>query len=288
MNILVIGGTRFMGKHLVKELLRQGHMVTIATRGIVQDNFADSVKRLTIDRMNEDSLQEGLKNTFFDVIYDSLAYSSNDIRRLLDIVTCNKYIMISTAAVYEKYLNTVEEAFDPLGKTLIWCDREDFPYDEIKRQAECALFQEYAHVHSVAVRFPFVIGADDYTGRLQFYIEHIIKGKPMNVDNFHKQMSFVRSQEAGSFLAYLAADDYSGAINGASEGTISIKDIADYVESRTGKKVILSPGGEEAPYNGVDEYSINTDKASSLGFVFSPLKAWIYDLIDGYIEETAV
>jgi NAD dependent epimerase/dehydratase family enzyme len=34
MNILVLGGTRFMGKHLVSTLLRKGHKITIATRDI--------------------------------------------------------------------------------------------------------------------------------------------------------------------------------------------------------------------------------------------------------------
>ncbi len=40
MNILVIGGTRFMGKHLVLELIKSGHKVTIATRGRTADPFA--------------------------------------------------------------------------------------------------------------------------------------------------------------------------------------------------------------------------------------------------------
>ncbi len=109
----------------------------------------------------------------------------------------------------------------------------------------------------------------------------------MNIDNFDKQMAFVRSDEAGKFLAYFANNDYLGAINGASSGTISIKDISDYIESKTGKKAILSLNGEKAPYNGENEYSINTDKASDLGFNFSPLKMWIYNLIDIYIKEVS-
>jgi hypothetical protein len=37
MNILVLGGTRFMGKHLVSTLLRKGHKITIATRGMAEN-----------------------------------------------------------------------------------------------------------------------------------------------------------------------------------------------------------------------------------------------------------
>ena len=43
MNILVIGGTRFFGIHMVNELLTAGHDVTIATRGNASDSFGDKV-----------------------------------------------------------------------------------------------------------------------------------------------------------------------------------------------------------------------------------------------------
>lgn len=47
----------------------------------------------------------------------------------------------------------------------------------------------------------------------------------------------------------------------------------------------MSDSGEEAPYNGEPEYSINTEAAEGLGFRFSILKDWIYDLLDYYIKE---
>jgi nucleoside-diphosphate-sugar epimerase len=287
-NILVIGGTRFMGKHLVKELVNRNHDVTIATRGITKDNFQNAVKRLIINRMNEDSIKDVFKSTYFDIVYDSLAYCSNDIRILLDHINCNKYVTISSTAVYEKHFNTIEADFDPMAKELIWCDRTDFSYAEIKRQAECALFQKYAHINAVAVRFPFVIGQDDYTKRLYFYVDHIMNQKPMYVDNYDKQMAFVRSDEAGKFLAFFATNHYVGTINGASAGTISIKDISDYIESKVGKKAVLSQDGEKSPYNVEKDYSINTEIANNLGFYFTPLKMWIYDLIDSYIKELTV
>ncbi len=171
---------------------------------------------------------------------------------------------------------------------MIWCGRKDFPYDEIKRQAECALFQEYKNVNAIAVRYPFVIGSDDYTKRLLFYIENTINEIPMNIDNLNCQMSFINSEEAGKFIAFLVDRDFSGAINGCSKGTISIKEILDYVEQKTGKKAIINENGENAPYNGEPEYSINTNKAEMLGFCFTDLKAWIFDLIEYYINTVKI
>lgn len=51
-----------------------------------------------------------------------------------------------------------------------------------------------------------------------------------------------------------------------------------------GTKAIIAEEGDNAPYNGEPEYSINTEKAQALGFSFSSLKDWIYDLLDYYIQ----
>lgn len=76
MDILVIGGTRYFGIYLIKELLTQGHNVTIATRGIVKDNFGDLVSRITFDVADANSAKRSLSGKFFDVVYDKIAYCS--------------------------------------------------------------------------------------------------------------------------------------------------------------------------------------------------------------------
>ena len=219
-------------------------------------------------------------------MYDSLALCSNDVVRLLEHVKCKKYIMISSAAVYnELHFDTKEEEFTAGNTKLLFGEKNDFPYSEAKQQAECAIVQNYAHIPSVRVRFPFVIGKDDYTNRLYFYVEHIIKQIPMCINNFESQMAFVRASEAGQFLAYLAGKDFCGAIHGANLGTVSIKQIAEYCKRKTGKEILLSDSGETAPYNCIDEYSINIDKATQLGFSFTPINTWLYQLLDEYIVQ---
>ena len=47
-----------------------------------------------------------------------------------------------------------------------------------------------------------------------------------------------------------------------------------------------SPAVDTAPYNGDPEFSINTDKAKALGFEFTDIHDWIYELIDYYISES--
>lgn len=285
MQILVIGGTRFFGIHMVEELLKMGHDITIATRGQATDSFGDRVKRITIERTNEDSIRNAFKEKHYDVVIDKIAYCSNDIKYVMENISCDKYIYMSSTSVYApKHMNTLETDFDGYSNDFVWCDRMAFPYEGIKRQAEYALWQKYQDKKWLAVRYPFTIGKDDYTKRLLFYVEHTMKSIPMNIDNLDYQMGYIRSDEAGKFIAFLVDKDVNGALNGSSGGTISIKEIIDYVEKKTGTKAIIDKEGDEAPYNGEPEYSINTEKANALGFRFSRLNDWIYELLDYYIE----
>lgn len=285
MRILVIGGTRFFGIHMVNELLKKGHDVTIATRGKASDQYGNRVKRIIIERTDQESMKTALSGTHYDVVIDKIAYCSNDIKYVMEVVDCDKYIYMSSTSVYEpKHINTIETDFDGNSKSFVWCDRKEFPYEQIKRQAEYALWQKYSDKNWIAVRYPFAIGKDDYTKRLLFYVEHVMKSIPMNIDNLDYQMGYIRSDEAGKFMAFLVDKDIKGAINGSAEGTISIKEIIDYVEKKTGTKAIIDKEGEIAPYNGEPEYSINTEKAKALGFQFSVLQDWIYELLDYYIQ----
>lgn len=285
MRILVLGGTRFFGIHMVKDLISGGHEVTIATRGITPDDFGDSVSRICLDRTDGESLKAMLSGVHYDVIIDKIAYCSNDIRKIMESADFDKYIYMSSTAVYDPlHVNTVEEDFDGTKGDLIWCDRPDYPYDIVKRQAEYALWQKYPDKDWIAVRYPFVIGRDDYTKRLYFYVEHVLNQIPMKVDNIGSHMSFIRSDEAGRFISFLVDKDVRGALNGSSSGTISIRELIDHLEEVTGIKAILSDAGDPAPYNGMPEYSINTDKARSLGFSFTNLNDWFYELVDLYID----
>ncbi len=287
MKVLVLGGTRFFGVHMVNSLLADGHNVTVATRGLAKDSFGDRVNRITLDRTDALSIATALKGAHYDVICDNICYCSNDVRALLESVTCDRYVMTSTMSVYhDLHIDTKESEYNPLTHPFKWCDRADFTYDEVKRQSEASLFVKYPNQNAVAVRYPYVIGPDDYTKRLYFYVEHVVKGIPMQVDNLDSELAFIRSDEAGRFLSFLATNRFVGAINGGSEQTISIRDIITYVEKAVGNTALYSEDfANPAPYNGTPSYSINVDIAKQCGFSFTPLHEWIYILLDELIKQ---
>lgn len=285
MKVLVLGGTRYFGIHLVNSLLRRGHEVTIATRCRRKDSFGDKVERLKIERTDQGSLTAALADTRFDAACDNLAFCSDDVRILLDSVDCGRYVMTSSAAVYsDMRLDMSETSFDPMSYRLRWGTRME--YDEGKRQAECAAFQLYQGYRPAAVRFPYVIGEDDYTGRLCFYVENTIKGESMNIDNLEERMAFIRSDEAGDFLAWTSGQSFTGPVNAASKGTISLSEVISYVEEKTGKKAVFSKAGLDGPFNGQSSFSLDVSLAESLGYSFTSLDEWIHGLLDKFIAKT--
>lgn len=297
MNILVIGGTRFFGVPMINKLLEDGHKVTVATRGQTPDDWGDKVKRVTINRQDEESMKSLLEGNHYDVVIDKLAYCSMDIKRILKYLDCDWYIQMSTTALYgELHMNTVEDDCDTsaAAERGIWQERPDAPYEEVKLNAEKAIFQRLCNriyrpsPRCIAVRYPYVIGPNDYTKRLLFYVEHIKNEQPMFIDNIDNEISFIMEDEAGEFMAYLAtsneASEFAGPINGANKGNISIRKIVEYIEKKTGKTAILTEDGEPAPYNGTPTNTINTELAGLLGYEFQPIEKRIYPLLDLLVE----
>lgn len=290
MNVLVLGGTRYFGIHLVRKLLADGHQVTIATRGITPDGFGDAVQRITLDRSNAQSIKAALSGKPFDVTYDNIAYSSNDVRYLLDVLDTRRYVMTSTVSVYGDALrpNMPEEAFDAHHYPLVWGGNQPDNYMESKRQAEAALFQAYADRNVAAMRIPFVMGPDDYTKRLYTYVEHVLTGKPMKPDGLQSRIAFISSRESGAFLAWLGSEAYNGPINASSNGTISLAQIMAFVQEKTGAAANLSEEGDSMPLSGLADFSLNCTRAQALGYAFEDVQTWLLSTLEGYIQQIAI
>ena len=277
-KVLVFGGTRFFGKDLVNVLIKEGYDVTIATRGITKDDFGDKVNRIIVDREDKEGLEKAFKNENYHIIYDNICYSPNSALHSCNIFEgkVDKYIFTSTLSVYEEGLNIEEKEFNPYNYEIKYGEREDFNYGEGKRLAEAVFFQK-ATFPVVAVRFPIVIGKDDYTKRLSSYAENISNEIPFYIDNLESPMSFISSSEAGEFLHWISIKDFKGPINACSQGTIKIKEIVKICEENLNKKWIMEENHRKifGAFNGFYKYTLSNKKAKDLGFQFKE----VYDKV---------
>lgn len=269
---------------MVRNLLNDGHDVTIATRGMTEDEYGDKVSRIKIDIYDKASVEAALSGKKYDVVIDKIGYGASDVNNVLSNVECEKFIHMSTAGVYrlDHYLIS-EEEFDPRAINIRWGTRGDFEYDELKKMAEAVLAQKYDYLEWSVVRSPYVLGRDDYTNRLFFYVEKIINGYEIKIDNLDSSISVANGDELGNFMAKLAIKKAIGEVNSCAEGTIKIRDIIEYIESKSGKIARISEDGINAPYNGMGSYSLCLDKARENNYLFSNVDEWIYDLLDYYL-----
>lgn len=289
MDILVFGGTRFFGKQLVANLIDEGHRVTIATRGKTPDDFGNSIKRICIDRTDAPTLASILCNSEYDIVYDQICYAPNDALLAIDALQnrVGKYVFTSSMAVYHNGDDAcTEDDFNPYTYPVRTGWRDQFSYAEGKRLAESIFFQE-SSFDVIAVRFPVVLGPNDYTRRIEFHLERIRERVPIRFDNVNAKTCFISSVEAGNFLNWIISTNIVGSFNACSSGVIRWRELFDIFEQVTGQEaVILKDTYNEnvSPYNESGSRFMTSQKATECGFQFQSLLEWL----PGLIRELAV
>ena len=281
---LVLGGTRFFGVKLVHSLIRQGVEVTVATRGKTNIHFSDKVKLITFDRNNLDSFQTAFEGGQWDVVYDQICYSGVDARNAIEIFQdkTKKYIFTSTLSVYDlQDKELVETDFDPYTYPIDLKEKDEVSYQEGKRQAEAVFFQK-ASLPVTAVRFPIVLGGNDYTERMTFYINKVINDEAIYLRNLDASISFVNEDEAGDFLAWIGQTNFDGPINCCTNGSVTLREFISFIELAAGKKAkveITQSDNKQTPYSIPKSWTMSNQKARDLGYHFQDIHQWLPELI---------
>jgi nucleoside-diphosphate-sugar epimerase len=181
MKVLVMGGTRFNGLALVHELHKHGHEVTILNRGVTEAAIPPSVKRLTADRNDADSLRAALGDEEFDCVQDISGYNLPQVQTLVEILKgrVGHYIFASSTVSY--------------AATRMLPIRETSATDATPRQSEYArnklicedyLFRLYRQERFPATSVPFsmVFGPNNIIpDREQRMFQRMLQGRPILV-----------------------------------------------------------------------------------------------------------
>ncbi|MCH7494165.1 NAD-dependent epimerase/dehydratase family protein [bacterium] len=103
MRILLLGGTRFIGRALVDTLLARGDEVTIYSRGLAADPFGDAVGRLVGDREDRAAFRASLAASGdWDAVVDLISYGPHHAADAVAALTgrVGHFVHISTGSVY--------------------------------------------------------------------------------------------------------------------------------------------------------------------------------------------
>lgn len=239
MKILVLGGTRFFGRRLVRHLLDDGHDVTVATRGNVVDGFGGVVRRVTVDRTDADAMSLAFRNAHYDVVYDQIGFNPRDAKIAVDTFgdRIKRFVFTSTQAVYDNSDTELTEAdFNPMDYP-VDLNASAYEYGEGKRQAEAYLFR-HAPFEVAAVRVCMVIsGDDDYTGRFDFHVEHVATERSMGVQEREYPITYVTAWEVADFLRFLGTKThFTGAVNAGNSGYLSAQGLSREIGRILGKE----------------------------------------------------
>ncbi|MBV9292581.1 MAG: NAD-dependent epimerase/dehydratase family protein [Frankiales bacterium] len=176
MRILVIGGSSFVGRHIVQGALDRGHDVTLFNRGKTDPGAFPTAEHIVGDR--DGDLAE-LGGRSWDATVDVCAYTPGQVRRLLTALGARSghYTFISTISVYGQV--DVESGFGEDAPLLepAWDDELTMEkYGELKVACELAA-RELAGDRLLIIRPGYVIGPHDPTHRFTYWVERVAEGR---------------------------------------------------------------------------------------------------------------
>lgn len=176
MNILVLGGTYFIGKVLV-ELLVGKHTVSTLNRGTRKP--CENVSLIIADRRNHSEVKDGLRGRNFDVVIDLSGYSEDDVAVVLDSLDgkFGQYIFCSSIAVCSQppvYWPITEE--HPKCSSAV---ENEYGYNKWLTEQCLSLYSQKNNLPISVVRPVYVYGPYDQSGRMDYFFERILEGRPI-------------------------------------------------------------------------------------------------------------
>lgn len=280
---LVIGGNRFFGRHLVQSFLDEGFDVTLLNRGNNDDGFLTKVKRLIADRRDFEALDKVLRNTMWDFVVDQVCFTGPEAKALGQILTgkTKRLGVTSSQSVYELGYEIPELTFNPESYNYKNSVSASENYSEAKRQMESEIIQ-FKDLNPVLFRFPFVLGRDDYTQRLNWHVERVQKKLPIYFPKPESRLGFIHSKEAGSLIKKIMQTDALGGINCASPGEVTLSKLMETISKATHSEWIAAKNQDSenhSPYGVKADWTMSTDLLKSLGIELSHLEIWLPNLI---------
>ncbi len=237
MNVLVIGGNRFVGLLAAWRLLARGDRITLLNRGSLPDPFGDRVERLRGDRATD--LERLVRDRAFDAVLDLASYTGDDGRRAAEILAgrVGHLVMVSTGQVYlvrDGAPRPAREAdYDGplLPRPAADPDLSEWLYGVGKRDAEDALARAAATgFPATRIRIPMVNGELDYHRRIEAYLWRLLDGGPVILpDGGEVPMRHVAGGEVARFLVSILGrrETFGGAWNLAQEEAPTLREVLE-------------------------------------------------------------
>ncbi len=298
LNILVLGGTNFVGPAIVKNCIANEHSVTLFNRGITNPElFADQLPIIKGDRDDGSSCYEPLKNGNWDIVIDVWPQHA----RLVDEATIalksatKHYMFISSVAVYNDFDEPGRGENDPV--LTLPKDRSTWGYPEEKTAAENFVIERFPENHTILRPGP-IKGWRDPANDLMYWLLKLQRNQDILAPGSGTDpLQFIDVNDVGRFAARIAENKLYGIYNcvGPTKETLEWKNFLEIAKSHLGSTSSLIWSSREfleahqvypwaslpmwAPIS--DDYfmQLSNSKALAAGFSYSPLEKTIDDCL---------
>ncbi|WP_265108714.1 NAD-dependent epimerase/dehydratase family protein [Halosolutus halophilus] len=300
---LVIGGTRFIGRHLVDDLLAHGYDVTTFNRGNHDDPFAadDRVTHVEGDRTNDSALEAAAATIEPDAVFDCVAYYPKDVQAATRIFAdCEAYVYISSGAAYGREEIPKREGETPLEPCTPdqATDDSNETYGARKAEGDRAVFAAAERgVDAMSIRPCIVYGPHDYTERLDFWIDRVerfdrvvVPGDGTNI--WHR--AYV--EDVASAMRIVAERGEAGeAYNVGDRRLVTLEEMVDLIADQLETSVeVVTAGPRELAAGDIalDDYVLyrayphvlSTAKLAALGWESTPLEEAMARSVEAHTE----
>lgn len=257
-KLLVLGGTKFLGRATVEAALEQGHEVTLFNRGETNPELFAEAEKIRGDR--EGDLSE-LAGRSWDVVIDVAAYSPPPVRtaagRLADSV--EHYIFISSISAYADVSRPFDEDAplvelaegQPADRML-----EDYSnYGPLKVLSERAVAETLPGRHAL-VRPGLIVGPHDPSGRFTYWPDRVARGGEVLAPGPPDDMlQIIDVRDLGEWLVKLSEERRAGSFNAVHPG-IAWQELLEACQEVTGSDAsFVWVDGEFLLEQGVEPWS---------------------------------
>ena len=178
-DILVLGGTGFIGPHMVREALRRGHRVTLFNRGRTNDTLFPDVETIKGDR---DGGLEGLRGRQWDAVIDNSGYVPRHVRDSTQLLadSAGHYLFVSSVSVYADFSRPIDES-SPV-QTLADESIEEVTgstYGPLKAICERWGRDAFGADRYAVLRPTYICGPGDHTDRFTYWPVRTSRGGEM-------------------------------------------------------------------------------------------------------------
>lgn len=210
MEILVVGGTSFVGRHIVEEAAAKGHDVTLFNRGKSNPGLFSELPRITGDRRLE---ADKLQNEKWDAVIDTSAYTPSDLVPVLDHVSTDHYTFISTISVYDDFSKGPVDENATMHKGIEGDTVTGETYGPLKVTCERIVKERFEN-NSLIIRPGIVAGAHDPTDRFTYWALKLNEGGEVLIPGSKlRKVQWIDARDLAAFIVRNVENRTNGTFN---------------------------------------------------------------------------